>query len=99
MSGDGVQEHSSDAQIAILARYDHVKDNGLVHEVGEDACERRKPARIGITEGEDQIRVLDCTPDVIQSPATAPPFALIHSPQLNDLLAGEAIHELQSGFG
>src|SRR5580704_5932540 len=55
MRGDGVQQHSPETQIAMGARYDHVKDDGFVNEIRENARKSCETAGFGIAESEDQI--------------------------------------------
>src|SRR5579872_4156221 len=77
---------------------DDVEDDGFVNEVGEDARERDEPAGFRIAEREDEVRVLDHAPHVLELPAAAPRFALIHAPELVDVLTRQAADELQLGF-
>src|SRR5208283_4211702 len=92
---DGAQQHSPETAIAMGTRHDHVKDDGFVNEVGENARKGHETAGFRIAEGEDQVRVVHGAADVVQLAAAAPPFVLVHAPELLDLAAGEAGHELR----
>jgi len=77
---------------------DHdVEDHGFVNIVGEHARESGEAAGLRIAEREDEIGMLDGAPDVFKLSAAAPPFGLIHVPELLDLRAGQPAGELESG--
>src|SRR5690349_17977300 len=98
MGRDGVEQHAPQAQVAVLPVHDYVEDDGLVNEVGQDACKCDEAPGLGIAKSEYQIGVPHYAPDILEIPAAAPPFGLIHPPKLLDVFAGEPVHELESGF-
>jgi hypothetical protein len=60
---------------------DHdVEDHGFINIVCEHARESGEAPGLGIAEREDEIGMLDGTPDVFNLAAAAPPFGLIHVP-------------------